>query len=314
MFSGLLPETLVEVGEDECKMIKSLSVGDNIISMDENDKECLLYDSKITRLKKRRLTTATLLELKSEDGKKGLLMVARDQKFFRTSALRKLNPELLKGTYRSREQYLKKIIDEIWIKAKDLEVGDRIRGSQYKELEITMVEYVKFKKKTDFYELSLNEHHTFYVVDSAGHYVLTHNLGFCAAVGIGILIGAVLGGGYAAWESHRNGVLSAKTVIAGVVRGGIIGGISAAAIYGGIALWAKHGPYVMGKAAELTEFIDKYEWIKDISVYYEKHKKPVRAAFGLATLYGGKNIREFVKETVMRESADIDFSGVDTVV
>ena len=237
VFSGLLPEALVEVGKNEFKMVKDFEPGDTVVSMNEDCEECLLYDAKVTRLKKRRLTTAILLEFKSEDGKEGLLMVARDQKFFRTSALRKLNPELFNGTNRSRKRYLEKIINEIWVKAKDIEVGDRIRGSQYNELEVTKVEYVKFNKRINFYELSLDEHHTFYVIDSAGHYILTHNIGFLAVVGIGALIGGISVGSYVAWKSHKKGVFSKKAVLIGFVFGAVIGAATAAVAYGCVSLY-----------------------------------------------------------------------------
>ncbi|MBD3272919.1 hypothetical protein GF385_01020 [Candidatus Dependentiae bacterium] len=305
---GLLPEAVIEVGEDKCKMLKDLSIGDNVISMDEDEKECLLYDTKVTRLKKRRLTTATLLELKSDDGKKGLLLVARDQKFFKINALSKLRPKLIKNVKQGKKKYLKILLNAIWVSAKNLKVGDKIRGSQYNELEVTKVEYVKFDKKIDFYELSLDKLHTFYVIDSAGHYVLTHNLGFWAAVGIGALIGGIIGGGYAAWISHRNGVLSARTVLMGVVIGGLIGGISAAAVYGGVSLWAKYGPTIIGK---ISEFIAEHERVKDAVIYFKKHREAIITAFNAAIVFGKKNIREFVEETFRRQAEDIDFSEID---
>ena len=157
---------------------------------------------------------AILIELESPfKVYNGFLLVSEKQVFnqfnLQADAEEKLIEKIKNGSY----EYLSENIGQLFfnarfVKAKDLIVGDKIRGSQYNELEVTKIEYVKLNKRINFYELSLDEHHTFYVIDSAGHYILTHNICFWTAVGIGALIGGISGAYYVAWKSHKKGVFS----------------------------------------------------------------------------------------------------------
>lgn len=129
------------------------------------------------------------------------------------------------------------MLNAIWVNAKDLQIGDRIRGSRNNFLEVANVQEITFEEKQDFYELSLKDNYTFYLIDSAGHYVLTHNIGLLSTIGIGALIGGIFGGVYVAWQSHKKGILSKEVLFKGVIYGAAVGVATALIIYGVVYLY-----------------------------------------------------------------------------
>ncbi len=306
--AGLLPESIVETGKNEFKMVQDLKKGDTVISMAEDQEECRLYKTEVLDLmvKDGGTKSAILLELRDSDGKSGLLMVGEDQKFYRMDVLHKLKPKLINSIKKGKEKYLNLFLNAIWASAGDLKVGDRIRGSQYNELEVVKAERVEFNSKVDLVELSLKEHHTFYLIDSEGHYVLTHNIGVLTCIWIGALIGGIAGGGYAAWKSHKKGILSVKTVAKATLVGVLVGGFLGFAIHASVLYRLdnfSHESSVLVKKISEHVPLDKFmEIIKPIlnslSEYKEKLPEPIIKFL--------KKIKDYI--TTLSE--DIDVAGI----
>ncbi len=341
LFAGLLPEAIVEVGENEYKMVKDFKKGDKVISLAEVDNKYLLCDSEVLDLKinKKSSNKAVLLELTSEDGKSGLLMIGEDQKFYKMGDLHKLKAKLFDYVKKDKEKFLKILFNAVWVDAKNLEVGDEIRGSQNNSLKVTKIEPIELDENVDFCELSLKSNHTFYLIDTAGHYVLTHNIGFLAFVCIGALIGGVAGGGYAAWSSHKKGILSKKTIIRGALIGVVVGAATAAIIYGLVMLRLE---FFSNGNSSIVNFLSKHQSIKDFIEIVEKIYSnignypdhvvkllnqlregftqlckgveilAVSTPIGVAGIGAEKyEIDGFVEKTFIRETEDTNFVGMD---
>ena len=102
--------------------------------------------------------------------------------------MEKLRPKLLMYVKRNKKKLLNILLRALWVKAKDLKVGDKLEGLHDQTLIVTRVEPIKFKQNIDFYELSLKHHHTFYLIDTAGNHILTHNILPGSDIGVMIMI------------------------------------------------------------------------------------------------------------------------------
>ena len=168
--AGLLPDNIVITGPNQCCKIKNLRVGDWILASGSTrynlrERYCTVDGIKINGDS---TNVATLITLESENGIISSLMVGEGQRFCVTHD----------KDSRSFE----------WTEAHALELESFILGYENKIFKITGVQKIDLGCNTDLYEMSLNPNETFYVLDSNGNPILTHNV-----IGIlgWILIGAL---------------------------------------------------------------------------------------------------------------------------
>lgn len=309
VFSGLFPENVIQVGKNKYQFVGDLREGQLIATLDEKD-PYHFHRTHLDNLKlnKKHSNKAVLIELTPDSGEAGLLIIGEDQVFYRQGVLDNLKSKLLSKVKRKNRRLLKILLNVIWVKAKDLRVGDKLKGNYGIVLTVTNVKNIELNKKMDFYELSLKRHYTFYLIDSSGNSVLTHNMCFIAAFVLwtagGSAISGLLGGGYAAVKSHYNGGITKEKVFTGVKIGAAIG----AGIGGAIAIGIALTPWV---SAKVISFLAKHKSIAKGLSYINEHWKLISSTIAAGINYGKDKISEFLNKTSAMESEDIDFSGTD---
>ena len=309
LFPGLFSDNIIFVLPNKYYRMKDLRPGNSITSLDDTSDQLNLCSSNVSgiRLNKNFLDTAILIILKPNRGTQSFIMVGGDQKFCI-----------------STDDYKQKKEEEadLWINAENLEKGLRLRGYNNTSLVVRDVKRINLKENVDFYEMTLNHSHTFYLVDSNGNRILTHNLfglDDLIIIGIGCLIGGLIGGGFAAYKSYKKNILSAKTVGKGVLVGALIGGAGTTIAYYGIIAGAKYLPIIMENAE--TFIATHFEEVKKVIEIARQNPKVAYFVGGTITgaasamyLFIDESICDFVDETAKRENEDIDFSEIDNYV
>ena len=315
LFSGLLPENIIFVGRDKYSQVKSIKPGDLAVSLDERFGQydfCRSHVSDV-KLSKNFSNKAILITLKSENGTSGFVIVGENQKFYDINAVDKLNPKLLCRIKNNQRKLLKVLSQTVWIDAKGLNVSDQIKGYQNTKLTVTNIEHVKFKKKLDFYEISLKRLHLFYLIDSGGNRILTHNAFSSSAlivIGLSTLVGAIFGSSIVAYKSHKNDVLSAKTVAKGALMGAAIGGVTSAAVFYGIIAYIKYVPLILNK---VNIFLENFSSIKLLINVIKTNPNAFILIGSSTATYLTIKIDDFVNEIVRKKTENVDFSGVDFI-
>ena len=272
VFSNLLPGNVIQVGKEKCSFVGDLVQNQLVATLDERTpgRFCRTHLDNIYK-KEEFSDRAMLIEFKSMNGDVGLLMVGEEQYFHRQGVLEKLKHKLLSSVKRNKRKLLKILLKVAWVKASDLNVGDKLKGRHGETLFVKTVKEIKFDKQMDFYELSLKRHHTFYLVDTAGNYILTHNFGpitTCVLVGAAILgaIGTTAGiiHGYCSAKNSSmteggptKKEIARKVLIHGAV-GGAIGAVAGAVI--GLCYYASAGVIPKG----IWKLIKDHETVSSI--------------------------------------------------
>jgi hypothetical protein len=295
---NLLPGTVVQIGRNEYSYVENLQKGQLVVTQHE-ELPGEFHRTKIFEILKRENHTdrAVLVELKPKNGESGLLMVGEGQYFHRQNAAAKLKPKLLKHVKQGKKKALKVLLNALWVKAEDLKVGDKLIGKNGKSLYVTRVELVELNEKLDSYEISLKHHHLYYLVDTAGNHVLTHN--FIVSILLSVAIGFASGGAGTAGgllvykklkgEVVTNGEL-ADAALKGAYVGAAIGvfvaiGMNWAAIKGCSLEYIKNHESV-AKAYNYCR--EGCQWGKDICEMGLKNKKKVVVeSASAATVVGG---------------------------
>ncbi len=234
--ANLLPDTLVRTGSYTFSNVEALEFGDSLLSVNDNyndnNLQCVLDRARVVqkKLMPSYVNRVTKLELVSSSGRRGYLYIGKKQRFYRWNALAELKPKLLKHVKEKNREFLEILLRVIWVKAKDLKKGDKLLGLNNDVVTVIKVKTIELEESIDSYDLSLTWPHTFFVVDSSGNSLLTHNIiatstilwtiGICAGVGAIVGIKAVV--------NHTRGKISAKAILSGAIVGGIIGGGAAA--------------------------------------------------------------------------------------
>ncbi len=305
LFSGLLPGCIIFIGEDNYHQIRELRPGNSVMSLDErlNNNEMAIISG--LKIHKNFLAKVIFIKLKSDEGRLSFMAVGDDQKFCILDRQKDYEDELSDNA--------------TWADAKDLMSGDYLRGYGDSSFCVFDIDYKQLKKNVDSYDLSLQTDHTFYIKDSNGNLVLTHNLfgvddlviigGFC-------VIGALIGGGLTAYKTYSNGVFSKGAVVKGAVIGLVIGGVSSAAfIYIGVPA-CKYLPsalkgledYLAAHSPAVAKFLANVKESKiDLILLYSLAKD----FFGRGWSILDRTTTHFADETLRRENEDIDFSGID---
>ena len=175
LFSSLLPENVVQIGKNKYKEVQDLCPEDLIVTLNDNFGPKEFCRTRILDLQQTKSSRyAVSIELQSENGNAGSITIGQDQKFFNIDAFHELKNDL-RHSAKNKEQYLEFLLEVVWVDARNLQVGDRIQGGQGSSLTVTSVKEIEFDHKQNFYKLSLKHHHTFYLVDSGGNCILTHN-------------------------------------------------------------------------------------------------------------------------------------------
>ncbi|KKP23791.1 MAG: hypothetical protein SZ59_C0003G0015 [candidate division TM6 bacterium GW2011_GWF2_28_16] len=227
-FADLLPGSVVQIGKDNYSNIENLKINQLIATQYEKSPE-EFHQTKIFDVftLEKYSDKAVVIELTPEEGESGLLMVGCNQYFERQNALTKLKPKLLEKVKKGKKKALQILLNAIWVKAEDLKVGDMLVGKDGQTLRVTEVKPFEFKEKQDFYEISLKHHHMYYLLDTAGNHVLTHNIEpftICALIVAGCsAIGVVGGVVYAYKRSRREGGPTKKEVATRMFWGSVIG-------------------------------------------------------------------------------------------
>lgn len=302
LFPGLLPGNIVSTEQNKCCSVKDLDLGDRVVS------SCSAYQLRNVyrnvsgiKLNRNLLDTAVLIILKSDIGMISSIMVGCNQKFcIQTNDV---------------EQNITSIS---WVDAKDLKKGFWLTGYDNTNFMVKDIEYVKFKNSVDSYEISLNYNHTFYLVDSNGNRILTHNIfgvDDFIVIGVGVLIGAIVGGCITIYKCYKKRTMSKKTVAKGVLVGALIGGAATAVTYYGIYFGAKYLPIIMGKIETIVMKLPAIEKIISTARANPKYSYfigltiPAMASAAYSSMK--EKIDDFVDETEERENEDIDFSEID---
>ncbi len=232
--AGLLPGSVVRTGFAGFANVEDLEMGDKLLSLDNNNKfGCILdkaYISNIS-LKPKSANRIVLLELVSDNGEVGFLYTGENQKFYNSGALARLKPKLLRNIKNKNTDFLQLLLRVIWVDAKNIRQGDELLGLNNSTVTVKNVRIIELSEPIDLYDISIGWPHTFFIVDSAGNSLLTHNI--IIPVAVWIIGGAILGGAVAGAASvayYTRGKISAKAVLSGAVVGGIVGGTIAAGI------------------------------------------------------------------------------------
>lgn len=313
IFSGLLPESYIWIDSCRSRSIRDLNHGDSIVvSGYESDFQNLNY-SKISEIKlsEKSLESAILITLKSNNGELSTLTVDDNQMFCIPGNCNGINE--------------RSSLPSLWLKAVDLKKDLQIRG--YNEnFTIDNVQQVDLNWQTDLYELSLEHNHTFYIADTNGNYILTHNIictliiGTCIGAVIGAVIGGTAGGTIAAYNAYGYDTMSTKIIVKGVVVGAIIGGAAGCTIYlgcyGGVALaniipklTAKIIPLVI-KNPIITKAVAKLLNQCSISFLGTVTCIMIGTTMIKSVELTNEEVGDFVEETARRKKADIDFSSI----
>ncbi len=308
LFPGLLPDNVVMVSPNKYCKIKDLKTWDYLTATDKPLGLCKSPFSAVLgiQIHKNLCKTATLIVLQSSDGIISSLFVGEYQRFFVLQA----NLSRRKGS---------------WVDAKNLRKGLVLRGYGKKNLVVKDIEHINLQTGTDLYEISLNNPNTFYLVDSNGNRILTHNIfgvDDLMILGTGFLIGAVIGGtiggSYAAYKAYSKGVLSTKTVAEGVLVGALVGGAATAITYYGIYLGYLH---FAGAIKALKAAGANAEQAREAFAFFSANKEVIyfigTTSVGTeisAGVIAAGTIENYVEETAKREYEDTDFSKVNLKV
>ncbi|MFH1461395.1 MAG: hypothetical protein ABIF12_00395 [bacterium] len=260
VFSNLLPGTVVQIGRDQYSYVENLSDDQLIVTLHEEfPRE--FHRTRIFELLKREKFSdkAVLVELKPEDGQAGLLMVGQDQYFHRQNAAAKLKPKLFKNVRRGKKKALKILLNALWVKAEDLKEGDKLVGKNGQTLYVTRVEPFEFKEEQDFYDISLKHHHLYYLVDTAGNHILTHNLdpftiGVLIIAGCS-LVGAIGTGFYKYKTSKRDGGATKKEIMTSALIGGGVGAAVGVAVGVAIVICIHYPTKILDSCSAAKSFI-----------------------------------------------------------
>ena len=156
LFSGLLPENIILTKNNKCCSVKNLDLGDQVASSSPTSYQLRNIYSNVSGIKLNRNSTnsATLLTLESRKKTISSIMVGLDQKFC-----------VQINAY-----------DFVWLEAEDLEPNMLVLGYNNKKFRVRDVQAIEFENSIDLYEISLNPNNTFYLIDSNGNRILTHNV------------------------------------------------------------------------------------------------------------------------------------------
>lgn len=206
-----------------------------------------------------------------------------------------------------------------WIEAKDLEIGNLLMGYRGTNLSVIDIRCKKLRNDTDSYDMSLKTDHTFYIKDSRGNLVLTHNIfgiDDLVIIGIGTLAGSLIGGAITSYKAHNKGVLSTGVVIKGVLVGAAIGGVTTAVTYYGVIVGREYLPVIIDNVEEFA--VTFSEEIRKTIEAVRNHKgvayfvyTTIPTAATAALTFGVRVISNFTDETSRRENEDINFSEIN---
>ena len=180
--ANLLPDTLVRTGSYTFSNVEALEFGDSLLSVNDNyndnNLQCVLDRARVVqkKLMPSYVNRVTKLELVSSSGRRGYLYIGKKQRFYRWNALAELKPKLLKHVKEKNREFLEILLRVIWVKAKDLKKGDKLLGLNNDVVTVIKVKTIELEESIDSYDLSLTWPHTFFVVDSSGNSLLTHNI------------------------------------------------------------------------------------------------------------------------------------------
>ena len=315
LFSGLLPDNIVLVSKNTYCSVKDLDLGKQVISLgstEYNLRDRYSYISGV-RITGGCTKHASLLTLESAKRKISSLMVGQGQRFC-----------VLTDDSWANQPYM-------WVEAQRLEPGMFILGYNNTKFKVRDVQEIEFKSNTDSYEISLSQYNTFYIIDSNGNPILTHNvLGLLGWIIIGALIGGVFGAGISIYKAYaRNVSISASSVLKGFLIGAVTGAVAAAVTYYGIYLGSKYILPMLDKCrvdlalryptlnpgSTMSAIMEKWALIKYPQLEAAKKVFFVGLSTGivapLATKMGynviDQTIEDFVRETERREGENINF-------
>ncbi len=234
-FSDILPGSVLQIGKDTYSNVENLKIGELIATKNEKSPEEFTQTEIFDVLTLKKYSDkAVIIELTPEEGNAGLLIVGCNQYFERQNAFTKLKPKLLKTVKKGKEKALKILCNAVWVKAEDLKVGDELVGKDGQTLRVTKFKPFEFKEKQNFYEISLKDHHMYYLLDTAGNHILTHNIEpftICALIVAGCsLVGGGCGVAYKYMRSRRENGPTKKEIAIGMFWGCLIGAVVGAVI------------------------------------------------------------------------------------
>ncbi len=235
--ASLLPDSLVLADYNEIKSVEKLEIGDQLITIDDNKSyDVLLNKTFVTGIKLSLPCNEKIvsINIESEDGICGNLKVGGDQKFYNLGGIAKLKHKLLKNVKAEKRDFLELMLRVVWISAKDLKVGMELLGINATKLTVTNVEFIEPDEDAFLYDISIGHPHTFFLADSSGNVLLTHNIialptalwiiGICSSIGAIIGVRTVI--------KKTRGKASKKAILSGALVGGIIaGGVATGVIY-----------------------------------------------------------------------------------
>jgi len=324
VFSGLLPDNVIYTGQDGCCAVKELKLGDHVVCSNPTPYQLRHTYGSVSGIKLNRgfVSRATLLVLESSKGAISSIMVGSDQKFcIQLDAC----------------DYDDESVSVSWIDAAYLQQNMFLFGYNNEKFKVKDIQDVEFPGSIDLYEISVGRSSTFYLLDSNGNRLLTHNvIGIVGVLIIGAVVGAVVGGSLVVYKSYVKKIkVSSSTVLKGCLVGAVSGAALAAVTYYGICLGVKYAPSFVDKifassgAAAKTK-VALNGVVKSAAV----EKKILQALAVLAKLkktifigvvateavshsakssYGfiDQKIEDLVVETERREGEDVDFFGAD---
>jgi hypothetical protein len=311
VLSGLLPDNIIYIGHNRCCSVKNLELGDLVVSSQSCQKQYISSNISGIKLNRNAANSATLLTLESKEEILSSIMVGSDQKFC----------VQIKSDYDD----VTCLPSLIWLEAELLEHGMMLLGYNNEKFKIVDVQKIYLEKNTDLYELSLNPTNTFYLVDSNGNLLLTHNIswliGFIIAIVSGTVVGGGIGAGLMIYKSYaRNVKISTSTVMKGFLIGAATGAITAAVTYGGIYVGIEYFPALLSK---LSTFLGCTQ--KTVLVAKSAAANKLSNLIFIGTMINGVGfsvaqsscnfidhmVKDFVVETEKREGENINFSDIN---
>jgi hypothetical protein len=198
LFSGLLPDNIVLTSENTYCSVKDLEIGEQLISLGSTKYNLRNRYGHISGIRVDTTKYASLITLESSKKNISSLMVGLGQKFC-----------VLTNGCCDDPLYM-------WMEAQSLKPDMIILGYHNKKFRIRDIQTIELEAKTDLYEISLSQHDTFYIIDSNGNPILTHNLfGLLGWMVIGgALAGGMLGAGIMIYKSYAQNVKISKSSIA----------------------------------------------------------------------------------------------------
>lgn len=303
--AGLLPDNIIYLGKNRCCPIKKLAIGDLVVSTCSSRN--VLNNISGIKVNKNTANSAILLTLESKEKILSSLMVGADQRF--CAQIDPNNDDLR------------------WIGAESLEENMLLLGNNNAKLKIRDIQNVMLENSTDLYEISLNPNNTFYLVDSNGNLILTHNFGWLIllkgiliAAGIGGIIGGGIGAGIVIYKSYaKEEKISASTVVKGVIVGAATGAAVAAVTYAGVYVALEYFPIFLSKlstflggsekAALALKTFASNNLVKAVFIGTTIKEDGISYAKTTCNLID-ENVEKFVLEAEKREKAAINFSGI----